>query len=93
MAREEFSGMGKRVVKILQVKVLPANSFEDVQYAIDKVCGGEPLIVSCAEIDEKSTQRFLDLMSGAIYAINGKILQLNQRDFLFIPPGVEVVKD
>ena len=83
----------KRMVSIMKVKVLPVKGFEDIQFAIDKIAGGEPLILSCADIDEKATQRFLDIMSGAIYAVQGSVNTLNQRDFLYIPADVEITRD
>ena len=83
----------RRVINIMRVKVLPVKSFEDIQFAIDKIAQGEPLIVSCAAVDEKGTQRFLDIMSGAIYALEGSVNTLNQRDFLYIPHDVEITKE
>ena len=83
----------RKIVNIMKVKVLPVCGFEDIQFAIDKISTGEPLILSCADIDEKATQRFLDIMSGAIYALDGSVQTLNQRDFLYIPHDVEISKN
>ena len=83
----------RRTISIMKVKVLPVKGFEDIQFAIDKISHGDPLIISCADIDEKATQRFLDIMSGAIYALEGSVNTLNQRDFLYIPHDVEITRD
>ena len=80
-------------IGIKNVYVFYPLNFDDVQYSIDALVDGTPLIVSFSKVDEKNTQRFLDFLSGAIYAVQGKVLQLNQRDFLFSPSNVEVVFD
>ena len=70
----------------------PAN-FDDVQYAIDTLSSQTPLVVSFTKADDKTMQRFLDFLSGAIYALKGHVVQMEQRDFLFVPQGVEVLFD
>ena len=68
-------------------------NFDDVQYAIDTLANGTPLFVSFAKTDDKNMQRFLDFLSGAIYALKGRVVQLSKRDFLFVPQMVEVLFD
>lgn len=82
---------GKQRVSVHDVKVIYPARFSDVQYTIDALMGSVPLIVSFKKLDDKNTQRFLDFLSGAIYAIRGGVLQLGERDFLFSPEGSEVV--
>ena len=91
MKKEKKESVTKIGIKSVYV-FYPLN-FDDVQYSIDSLVDGTPLIVSFSKVDEKNTQRFLDFLSGAIYAVEGNVLQLNQRDFLFCPNGVEVVFD
>lgn len=91
MKKEKKESVQK--IGIKNVYVFYPLNFDDVQYSIDALVDGTPLIVSFSKVDEKNTQRFLDFLSGAIYAVQGKVLQLNQRDFLFSPSGVEVVFD
>ena len=91
MKKEKKESVQKIGIKNFYV-FYPLN-FDDVQYSIDALVDGTPLIVSFSKVDEKNTQRFLDFLSGAIYAVQGKVLQLNQRDFLFSPSNVEVVFD
>ena len=91
MKKEKKESVTKIGIKSVYV-FYPLN-FDDVQYSIDALVDGTPLIVSFSKVDEKNTQRFLDFLSGAIYAVQGKVLQLNQRDFLFCPSSVEVVFD
>ena len=80
-------------VDIHNVYVFYPASFDDVQYAIDTLSSGTPLVVSFTKSDDKSMQRFLDFLSGAIYALKGHVVQMEQRDFLFVPQGIEVLFD
>lgn len=80
-------------ISVKNVYVFYPLNFDDVQYSIDALMDGTPLIISFSKVDEKNTQRFLDFLSGAIYALKGRVLQLGQRDFLFSPDGVEVIFD
>ena len=78
-------------VDIHEVFVFYPCSFDDVQYAIDTLASDTPLVVSFAKTDDKNMQRFLDFLSGAIYALNGRVVKLAKRDFLFVPQMVEVL--
>ena len=80
-------------VAIRDVFVFYPCSFDDVQYAIDTLANGTPLVVSFAKTDDKNMQRFLDFLSGAIYALKGRVVQLAKRDFVFVPQMVEVLFD
>ena len=80
-------------ISIHDVFVFYPFNFDDVQYAIDTLVNGTPLVVSFAKTDDKNMQRFLDFLSGAIYALKGRVVQLSKRDFLFVPQMVEVLFD
>ena len=90
--------LGKKKLQLQQVDIhkvyvfCPA-TFDDVQYAIDTLSNQTPLVISFANTDDKLMQRFLDFLSGAIYALKGRVVQMQQRDFLFVPQGVEVLFD
>ena len=88
--KKERKEQQKRI-NVRDVYVFYPMNFDDVQYSIDALMQGTPLIVSFTKVDEKNTQRFLDFLRGAIYALKGGVRQLGQRDFLFRPDGVEVV--
>ena len=78
-------------VAIRDVFVFYPCTFDDVQYAIDTLSQETPLVVSFTKSDDKVMQRFLDFLSGAIYALKGRVVQLAKKDFLFVPQMVEVL--
>ena len=68
--KKERKEQQKRI-NVRDVYVFYPMNFDDVQYSIDALMQGTPLIVSFTKVDEKNTQRFLDFLSGAIYALKG----------------------
>lgn len=66
------------------------STYEDVQLLIDHLKMREQVIVDFSDINQTSVCRILDFMSGAIYALNGSIRQINKNIFLFAPSGVTI---
>ncbi|MBR2336386.1 MAG: cell division protein SepF [Clostridia bacterium] len=64
-------------------------SFEDVAEIIDCLLEGKPAIVNLTEVRENTAQRVVDLLSGAIYAINGNLCELQKEVYIFTPNGVK----
>ena len=64
-------------------------SFEDVGEIIDQLLEGKPAIVNLTEVRENTAQRVVDLLSGAIYAINGNLCELQKDVYIFTPNGVK----
>jgi len=80
-------------INLRDVFVFYPVNFDDVQYAIDTLSSDTALVVSFEKTDDKNMQRFLDFLSGAIYALKGRVVQLAKRDFLFVPQMTEVLFD
>ncbi len=64
-------------------------SFDDVGTIIDKLCSGKPAIVHLNELSDATAQRVIDLLSGAVYAINGNMSELEKDVYVFTPSGVK----
>lgn len=65
-------------------------SFDEVAKIIDLLCEGKPAIVKLTELKSSTAQRVVDLLSGAIYAINGNICELEKDVYIFTPDGVRI---
>lgn len=63
-------------------------SFDDVAAIIDRLLNGEPVIVDVSAVSPQTAQRVVDLMSGAIYAIDGNMGELTKDVYVFTPRGV-----
>ena len=65
-------------------------SYEDIQKLIDNKKKKQSLIVDVSDLDAKNTQRYLDFLSGAIYALNGSYQKIDNKKFYFAPQGVSI---
>ena len=65
-------------------------SFDDVATIIDHLLAGKPAIVHLTEVKPTTAQRVIDLLSGAIYVLNGNLCELKKDVYIFTPNGVRV---
>lgn len=79
--KNDYSGSGSIV------RYAPT-SFDDVAAIIDKLLTGEPVIVDVSAVSVATAQRVIDLMSGAIYAIDGNMSELTKDVYVFTPRGI-----
>lgn len=73
-----------------QVVFSSPRSYQDIQNLIDSLKKKQSLIVDVSELDSKDTQRYLDFLSGAIYALNGSYQKIDNKKFYFAPQGVSI---
>lgn len=70
------------------IDIFKPRSFDDVATIIDTLLAGRPAIVHLSEVRESTAQRVVDLLSGAVYAINGGVSELQKDIYIFTPNGV-----
>lgn len=73
-----------------QVVFSTPRSYEDIQKLIDSLKRKQSLIVDVNSIDPRDTQRYLDFLSGAIYALGGSYQKIDNKKFYFAPQGVSI---
>lgn len=66
-------------------------STEDTKHIIDNLKRRKPVIVNMEELDAKCAQRILDLMCGAVYALDGRYHRIAERIFAIVPNNYTVV--
>lgn len=84
---EPLSGNGNNPVSIFYPK-----SYDDVEKIIDTLKTGKNAIVHFSELKENTSLRILDMLSGAIYALDGGVYEMEKNIFMFSPSGVIVNK-
>ncbi len=62
----------------------------DSKTIIDFVRRGEPAIIDLEKAEVQVSQRILDFVSGAVYALSGTVHRVSGNIFLLSPKGVEV---
>ena len=72
------------------VVIYSPRTYQDVQLLIDHLKMREQVIVDFSTLNQQSTYRILDFMSGAVYALGGSIQQITKNIFLFAPQGVTI---
>ncbi len=72
------------------VSVFSPTSYDDVQNIIDTIKSGKTAIVHFKTLKPETAIRVLDMLSGAIYALDGGVYEMEKNIFMFSPSGVEV---
>ena len=63
-------------------------SYDEVADVIDGLLAGKPAIVYLTELSENTAQRVIDLLSGALYAINGNMGVIEKDIYIITPSGI-----
>ncbi|MBR2989184.1 MAG: cell division protein SepF [Clostridia bacterium] len=72
------------------IMVYEPKNADDVQTVIDFLKTRESAIVNLDDVDPAVSQRILDFVSGAVYALNGRVNRIKGNIFLLSPEGVGV---
>lgn len=79
--------------KNLKVIVCEPEKFDEVQALADHLKNRKQVILNFENTAPEVSQRIIDFISGATYALDGQSQQLGRNIFLFAPSNVEVAKD
>ncbi len=85
--RQKSDVLGKNYASFM---VYEPKTADDVQTVIDFLKTKESAIINLDEVDEDISQRVLDFVSGAIYALNGSVHRIAGNIFLLSPEGVGI---
>lgn len=98
VAKMERSTVSKVVpirttMKGLEVCIMKPTSFEDSQEICDTLLTGRATVINLEGFDDKLAQRTMDFISGAVYAINGKLHRISNCIFIVSPDTVDISGD
>ena len=79
---------GKQEVVLFHAKV-----FEDAAKAADELRKRKAVILNMENVDKALTRRVVDFLSGAVYALDGRVKKVAQCTYLFCPHNMDVVGD
>ncbi|MFW6238054.1 MAG: cell division protein SepF [Halanaerobiales bacterium] len=65
-------------------------SYDEVKQVTDIVKSGRPLILNLEELDVDTGRRFVDFVSGAVYALNGRVIKAGKGVFVFTPGNIDI---
>ena len=76
--------------QLLSVVVQRPTSFDDVQMVADCLKERRPVILSVELVPKEIARRLVDFVSGAAYALDGRMVRLSEALFLFTPSNVVI---
>lgn len=79
--------------KGLEVCIMKPGSFGDSQDICDILLSGRVVVVNLEGFDPDDAQRIMDFISGAVYAVNGKLQQISRYIFIFSPENIDISGD
>lgn len=79
--------------KGLKVIVSEPDRFEEAQAMADHLKNRRQVILNFEATRPEISQKIIDFISGAVYALDGHSQQLGQNIFLFAPSSVEISND
>ncbi len=78
---------------LMEVSISKPNTIEDAQDISDMLMAGKPIIVNLEGLDLGMAQRIMDFVSGCVYTLDGKLLQISGYIFILSPRDVDVSGD
>lgn len=79
--------------RALEVSIMKPTRFDDSQDICDMLVDERATVVNLEGIDLALAQRIMDFISGAVYALNGKIHQISNLIFIISPENVDISGD
>lgn len=83
----------RTTTKGLEVCIMKPSTFEDSQDICDMLLTGRAVVVNLEGFDPDVAQRIMDFISGAVYAIGGKLHQISRYIFIFSPDNIDISGD
>ena len=76
-----------------KVIVCKTEKFEEAQALVDLLKNNRQVILNFENTLPEISQRIIDFVSGAVYALDGQCQQVGQNIFAFTLASVEIIKD
>ena len=72
------------------VNLQSPQTINDVKTIIDMIKSGDTAFIDFSKVNEQESQRMLDFLSGAAYALGGIMQAIGQKKFVITPPGTGI---
>jgi len=81
---------GKKYTDQFKMVVIKPQGFEDSPKLVDSLKAKKPVIINLEDLETDVARKVFDFLSGATYALNGKVQKIANNIFLFSPENVDV---
>lgn len=76
-----------------RTRIVNVRQIEECRTIIQYLLGGESILLNLENIDPKDCGRVVDLLSGAAFALQGRMLKVAHLSYLLAPETVEVIEE
>lgn len=77
----------------VRVEIVTITAFDEVEQVGRRVRAGEPVLFDLRDADATTARRVVDVASGIVYGLHGRLERVGPRAFLVRPRGVEVPEE
>jgi len=77
----------------MEVRVVKPTSIDDSREISETLLAGRTVILNLEGLDLEMSQRIIDFVSGATYALGGNLQRISNYIFLVTPNNVEITGD
>jgi len=77
----------------VKIIVMTPASFDEAETVAGNLKNRKPVIVNFSKITKEAAQRFLDFLSGTVFALHGNMQRVSKDTFLFVPSNMTVHSD
>jgi cell division inhibitor SepF len=74
-------------------RVIHVRQIDECREIIQYLLNGDSILLNLENADPKDCGRIVDLLSGAAYALSGRMLKIAHLSYLLAPANVEVVEE
>lgn len=75
---------------LVRAAVVDVEVFDDVEAVAARFRTGQPVVFDVDGTDATTARRVVDFVSGAVYALRGRMTKVADRAFLLLPDGIEL---
>jgi len=72
------------------IRIVEPSSFRQSSKIMDEVEKGSAVIIKTIKLDEKETQRLIDVINGSLYSLKGELFELAPNTYLCSPRNIGV---
>lgn len=77
----------------MHMVVVDPLSFDEVRAIADQIKSRRPVILNLEGMEKDTAQKILNFLSGAVYALDGRLERVGTGIFLVAPANIEVERD
>ena len=75
-----------------RTRIVNVRQIEECRTIIQYLLGGESILLNLENIDPKDCGRVVDLLSGAAFALQGRMIKVAHLSYLLAPENVEIIE-